>query len=371
LFIVSSGLGLMLCSPLCTNAALNGRTLAMAAKSKPAPAQEIKTTAPAEEAAPATEPTIAKAPEPVTDKVVVTVNGVDVTESQLETLIKPQMEQLAAQASQAPPEFLEQRKQQIRQQAVERLIVEQLLNSKVKENNIVITEQQTLEKIQEMAAGQNMSMEDFKALVAAYGQSFDQIEQQVRKGLAFEQLMETRWAGKIDVNEADAKTYYEQNMEQFKTPEQVQASHILIAPDLADPNTDPDKAKAQARQKAQQLLEQVKTGADFAQIAKENSTCPSSARGGDLGYFGRGQMVPAFEQAAFALEAGQTSELVETRFGYHIIKVVDKKAQITKSFEQEKADIIGQLSDKKKSEQAMQYVEKLKAEAKIVYPTDK
>ena len=106
-------------------------------------------------------------------------------------------------------------------------------------------------------------------------------------------------------------------------PEQVRASHILISTKPIDPNADPNQAKAQAKDKAEELLKKVKDGADFAALAKENSDCPSNAQGGDLGLFPRGQMVKPFEDAAFALKVGEISDLVETQFGYHIIKVTE------------------------------------------------
>ena len=125
---------------------------------------------------------------------------------------------------------------------------------------------------------------------------------------------------KIDVTENDANNYYSGNPKEFETPEQVKASHILIASDTSDTSVDPNDAKAKALAKAEQLLAQLKDGADFAELAKANSTCPSASKGGDLGFFSKGDMVAPFEEAAFALEPGQLSDIVETKFGYHIIK---------------------------------------------------
>ena len=119
------------------------------------------------------------------------------------------------------------------------------------------------------------------------------------------------------------------------------------------------------------MLKQVRGEADFAQLASENSGCPSAAQGGDLGFFGKGQMVPAFEQAAFTMEVDQVSDVVETRFGYHIIKVTGRKAASVTTFEQAKEDIIKQLELKKRGEIAQQYITSLKAEAEIVYPAGK
>ena len=113
-------------------------------------------------------------------------------------------------------------------------------------------------------------------------------------------------------------SHYNDNIQQYQTPEQVRASHILL--ETAGKND------ADVKKRAEEILKQVKSGADFAELAKKVSEDKGSkANGGDLDYFGRGRMVPEFEQAAFAMQPGQISDLVKSQFGYHIIKVVDKK----------------------------------------------
>jgi peptidyl-prolyl cis-trans isomerase C len=120
------------------------------------------------------------------------------------------------------------------------------------------------------------------------------------------------------VTDGDIEAYYQKNKDLFQ---EVQASHILIKV-ASDAD---DQAKADAKSKMQTILAEANGGADFAELAKEHSQCPSSLKGGDLGFFRRGQMVEPFEDAAFSLETGQISEIVETQFGYHIILAVDKK----------------------------------------------
>lgn len=304
------------------------------------------------------------------EDVAVTVNGVNIYESRVGEKLETQ---LAKMASQMPPAMIEQVKPQLRQQVLETMVIEQLLNEKVKEAKIKITEEEVIKQIEEMAARQQppLSMEDFKALIEAYGQSFDDVKSRIQRGLAYKKLMEAQWEGKINIKEKDAQKYYSENKSEFETPEQIRASHILIAPDTADPNTDPNQAKAAAKAKAENLLKQIKDGADFAELARLNSSCPSSQQGGDLGFFGRNQMVPAFEEAAFALETGKVSDIVETQFGYHIIKVTDNKDPNTASFDEVKDYITKMLTQKKQAELAEEYIESLKTNANIVYPADK
>jgi peptidyl-prolyl cis-trans isomerase C len=311
---------------------------------------------------------------PTLDEVVVTVNGVDITEGQIAAEIKPQLEKLTAQSQQLPPSVVDQYKVRLRQQATEALITMRLLDEKVKEAKIVVTDEEELDQIKQIATRQGLSLDDFKMLIEAYGQTFDQWKQQMRfrQGLAYQKLMDAEFAGRVNVTDDDAKKFYDENQQRFEIPEQVRASHILVKPDTTDPAADPNQTKAKAKEKAQELLKLIREGVDFAELAKTNSGDPGSAeRGGDLGLFGRGQMVPPFENAAFALKVGQVSDIVESQFGYHIIKVTDHKDPNLITFDKAKEDIVRMLTQQKQGELALQYVESLKANAKIVYTPGK
>jgi peptidyl-prolyl cis-trans isomerase C len=141
----------------------------------------------------------------------------------------------------------------------------------------------------------------------------------------------------------------------------VHARHILIklAPD-AD-----EAAKAEAHKKIEAVQEKALKGGDFAELAKVHSEGPSNARGGDLGFFGRGQMVKPFEEAAFALEPGKISDIVETRFGYHLIKVEEKKAERALSFDEVKPQLMDKLKRDKIEQQMMTYLLSLREKAAI------
>ena len=161
-------------------------------------------------------------------------------------------------------------------------------------------------------------------------------------------------ARQISVSDADIQQYYEQNKQRFADPEERRARHILINVPAGASDAD----KAAAREKAQKILEQVRSNPDnFAALAKQHSQDPGSAeRGGDLGFFGRGDMVPAFEETVFNLNQGQTSDLVETDFGFHIIQVTDVKKPDVPPLAQVRdkiaAEIRNQLATKRMSEMA-------------------
>jgi peptidyl-prolyl cis-trans isomerase D len=149
---------------------------------------------------------------------------------------------------------------------------------------------------------------------------------------------------KTIVPAGDVQRFYNDNLAQYQTPEQVRASHILL-------NT-AGKDEAEVRKQADGLLQQIKAGGDFAALASKFSEDEGSkVNGGDLDYFGRGRMVPEFEAAAFALEVGQTSELVKSQFGFHIIRVADKKPAVTRPLSEVQQQIEEQLKQQRADQQ--------------------
>ncbi|PYR63611.1 MAG: hypothetical protein DMF91_02970 [Acidobacteria bacterium] len=166
---------------------------------------------------------------------------------------------------------------------------------------------------------------------------------------------------KVVVPPADVDRAYKNNAEQYTTPEQVRASHILLKTEGKD--------DAAVKAKAEEVLKQAKSGADFAELAKKYSEDDSNAKqGGDLDYFARGRMVPEFDQAVFAMEPGQISDLVKTQYGYHIIKLVDKKPSVTRPLADVRAQISDQLAYERAQAQAANLAQKLEKE--ITKPAD-
>jgi peptidyl-prolyl cis-trans isomerase D len=168
---------------------------------------------------------------------------------------------------------------------------------------------------------------------------------------------------KVTVTGQQIERSYNDNIQQYSTPEQVRASHILIK---STGKAEDDEA---AKKKAEELLAKVKAGGDFADLAKKNSQDEgSAAKGGDLDFFPRGQMVAEFDKVAFALPPGQISDLVKSQFGYHIIKVTDKRPATTKTL----AEVRTQIEDQLKYEQAQSAAQKLADEvsAEIKKPAD-
>jgi peptidyl-prolyl cis-trans isomerase D len=157
-----------------------------------------------------------------------------------------------------------------------------------------------------------------------------------------------KFAGEAQVSDAEVQQYYDEHIAEYEKPEQVQARHILFRyPPKA---TAEDKARVRAH--AEEVLAKVKAGEDFAALAKQYSDDSSAAQGGDLGTFTRGKMVPSFERAAFALAPGETSDLVESPFGLHIIKVESKEAARTQPLDEVRTQIVDKLKQQKARELA-------------------
>lgn len=182
-----------------------------------------------------------------------------------------------------------------------------------------------------------------------------------RKDIVISNYIETKIVPAITVTDEEIMKFYDENKGQLGEEPQVKASHILIG---VDASATPE-VKAKTREKAEAIRMEVKGGKDFAAAAKADSTCPSKEQGGDLGFFGKGQMVPAFEQAAFALQPGEISDVVETQFGYHIIKLTEKKDAEAPKFEEIKEKIAEFLKGQKTQKAVFDHVTKLRAESKV------
>ena len=172
--------------------------------------------------------------------------------------------------------------------------------------------------------------------------------------------------GGVQVTHDDLQAYYNQHRDQYRVPEQVKVSHILIKTPLAGSDGKVDeKGVAEAQRRAEDLLKQLKAGAKFEDLAKKNSEDPGSAKeGGSLGWIGKGRTVPEFEKAAFSLPKGQISDLVKSSYGFHIIRVDDKQDAHMKTLDEVKAEIEPILKEQKTREAAQKQAEELLQQAK-------
>ena len=248
----------------------------------------------------------------------------------------------------------------IKQEVLENLINRELLYQESQDKGIDVDEAEVDGQLRALK-NRFPSDAEFKEALSQVNLSEGAVKSQIRRDMAIRGLIDEEFASKITVSDVESKTYYDNHPALFRQPEQVRASHILIK---VDPQANALQ-KAEARKKVEEIRAKLKKGEDFAVLARQFSQGPSSTRGGDLNYFRRGQMVGPFEDVAFSLKPGEVSDIVETRFGYHLIKVMDKKPQTTIPYADVKGKIEAHLKREKLQVETKKYVEKLKEGADV------
>ena len=299
--------------------------------------------------APAAKPVPAQIPD-----VVARVNGEDVKKAELDMALRS----LEDRARSAVP--AEQR-DAVYRQVLDRIVGFHLLVQEAKARKVIAPPWEVDGQLDQIRK-QFPSEDAFKQMLQARGVTLEKLRADAAQTIAVNLMLKNELEPKIAVSEADTRSFYEQNRPRFRQEDSVHASHILIrVPEQADA-----AARARAKAQADDLLAQVKKGADFADLAKKFSQDPGSApNGGDLGFFPKGQMVPAFEAAAFGLKPGATSGVVETPVGYHIIRVKEAKAGRDLGYEEVKAQIEDYLKQQLRDRKSQEFVDQLKAKGKV------
>ncbi|MGD9280765.1 MAG: peptidylprolyl isomerase [Desulfobacterales bacterium] len=289
------------------------------------------------------------------DKVAV-VNGVIISKDTYDHEMDFFVRRAAAKGQALPDEQMAQMKNQV----LESLIDRELLFQESKKKGIEVKAEAVSDELQKIRQ-RYPNKEEFNKLLSEMGLTESDVRRQIARGMAIQQLIDKEVTDKIKVSDQETRSFYDKNPQLFQQPEQVKARHILIKVQ-ADA---PDDQKAEARKKIEAVQQKVQKGEDFATLAKTYSEGPSGPRGGDLGYFRRGQMVKPFEEVAFSLKPDQTSEIVETRFGYHLIKVDDKKPAKKMTYAEVKDRLNDHLKKQKATSEADAYIETLRKGAKI------
>ena len=287
---------------------------------------------------------------------VATVNGIDISRKDYDREVNLYKDRLARSGRPMDQEQIKV----ISGQILDRMIETELLYQESRKQGVQIESTEIEAQFSDIK--QRFSSEqEFASAIGKMEMTEAGIRAQIERGLAINELVKTRIADNIKISEEETRTFYDSHPELFKQPEQVKASHILVK---VEADADAEK-KTAAKKKIDQIQDRVKKGEDFATLARENSEGPSATKGGDLGYFERGKMVKPFEEAAFALEVNQVSDVVQTSFGYHLIKVFDKKPAQTMAYAEVKPKLVDHLKQQKLKLEVDTYLEDLKKNAKI------
>jgi len=292
---------------------------------------------------------------PSEDRIAV-VNGSVITQEDFNREMSRAQQQIASMGQTLNDSQLSE----IKKEVLRNLINLELLYQASQENGIKVDEEAINEQLKALKK-RFPNEAEFKDALSKKNLSEEAIKSQIGQGMAIQKFIDEKVTQKITVSDKETKAYYDSHPDFFKEPEQVQASHILIK---VEPKFN-ESQKAEAREKIETIQQKLQEGGDFAALAKEFSECPSSEKGGDLGFFKRGQMVKPFEDAAFTLEPNKTSDIVETRFGYHLIKTIDKRPETTIPYKDIKDKLEQYLKQEKVKNEIKLYVDKLREKAKV------
>lgn len=283
--------------------------------------------------------------------VLATINGEEITDAEIDLIL-----------SRIPPQ---NRAQFTRESLVDQLINEKLLLQEANSKELTADETEIEEFLQLILATNQITLEQLEAKLLEQGLTVDELNKEIQKQIILTKLVNQEVEIE-NITDEELEAYYDVNIQSFvKSSESVNASHILICHDESLSGCLENRTQEEALILAEEILAKI-TDDNFAEIASEYSDGPSAPRGGNLGYFTKGQMVAEFENAAFNLEIGTVSELVLTQFGYHILKVFDKTEEEVSSFEEVKITIQTQLEAQQRQLKFQEYVDSLKEEAEIV-----
>lgn len=296
--------------------------------------------------------------------VAVTVNGTDITHGEIMQAVQTTMQQLSQQM---PPKQLTQMQGRVYQRTTDQLIANALLTEAAETSDLTVTDKEIdaeVAKIKASAQAQNPEGQGLEEALAASGMTMEDWKKNLRSRQLLSKLVEQKTADIAEASEAEAATFYKENTDQFKSPESVSASHILLA---VDEEKDTDATKAEKKAQLEKIKADIAAGtATFEEMATEHSSCPSSERGGSLGSFSRGQMVPEFDEVAFNQEVGSISDIVETQFGYHLIKVTGHEMESTRPLAEVSEQLRNYLTGQKKQKAVKAYIDTLREKADIV-----
>lgn len=304
----------------------------------------------------AKETTDAKTPVESKNEKAALVNGKVISHDDFNREYEVYKKHYSAKSPNLPDDFLKR----LRAQVVNEMVNQELLyqaSQKQKVNVSDATVEKEVANFQKRFPEPNM----FQKWLESMRFTEDEFKAQFTKRITVRALVDKEIVSKISIKDEEAKTYFDNQPDKFHEDESVRARHILIKLD----KTADDKAKAKARKELLDIKKKILAGEDFVELAKSHSQGPSAPRGGDLGYFKRGQMVKPFDMVAFKLAVNEVSDIVETQFGYHLIKVLDHKKATKPKFEEVKKKAKQILRNERIQKEVGVYIQELRKEATI------
>ncbi|NOZ86400.1 MAG: peptidylprolyl isomerase [Deltaproteobacteria bacterium] len=295
--------------------------------------------------------------EELIDKVIAVVEGEPILLSEMKNAMAPFMDNLK---SISDPDKRAEKEQNLKELILDQLINKRLLNQQLKKLGIKVSDHEVDLAVKDILQRNNLDMSKLKSFLEQQGQSLKTYREQVRKQLARLKLINMKIKSQVKISDEDIENYIAQNIS--KGQEEVHAQHIL----LTLPKNASEKEVQDTIKKAKQIAALARKGENFTELAKKYSQGPSGPKGGDLGFFKKGQMVPAFEKAAFALKPGEISGPVRTAYGIHIIKVLERR-QVANPDKSERDKIKQKLFNIEVDKKLKAWLDEIKKKVQIEY----
>lgn len=294
----------------------------------------------------------------IVEEIVARVNSQIITRSQYQH----EQQQLVEECQRQDPSRSEQSCDDEKKNVLRGLIDRELLLAKGKELGIT-ADTELIKRLDEMRKEMKLAtMEDLEKAAESQGVSFEDFKQNMRNEIITQQVIQRELSPHINVSDEDVKKFYAQHKSEMERPEEVKLSEILVSTEQA--GNDPAKLDS-AKAKADELLKQIKAGANFEDLAKKESQDPSAAQGGDLGYFERGKLAKQLEDVTFAMQKGQVSDVIRTRQGFVILKVTEHQTAGIPPLNAVEQQIQERVYMQKLQPSLREYLKKLREEAYI------
>jgi parvulin-like peptidyl-prolyl isomerase len=295
--------------------------------------------------------------EAVVDRVVAVVNQEIITLSEVEKWIDPLKDEIVTK------DRLERREQvqEICRKVLERLIEEKLIDQEVKKSGIKVSSKEVEAALEEVKRRNTATQEDLEKALAAEGLTLETYKKQIEKGLQRQKLIS--WSVKVETKagEKEVREFYQKNMDRYRTNETYRPGQILF---IIPKGATPEEIR-EIKKKCQKVLEKTRGGQDFGEMALLYSEDTSNKDRGDLGYFKKGELLPAFEREALGLKVGEVSGIVRTEFGFHIIKLLDRKGMDPLPFGEVKEKVMADYYESEMEKAYKQYLSTLKEKSVI------
>jgi parvulin-like peptidyl-prolyl isomerase len=295
--------------------------------------------------------------EAVVDRVVAVVNQEIITLSEVEKWIDPLKDEIVTK------DRLERREQvqEICRKVLEKLIEEKLIDQEVKKSGVKVPSKEVEATLEEVKRRNAATQEDLEKALAADGLTLEAYKKQIEKGLQRQKLI--NWSVKVETKagEKEFREFYQKNMDRYRTNETYRPGQILF---IIPKGATPEEIR-EIKKKCQKVLEKIKGGEDFGEMALLYSEDTSNKDRGDLGYFKKGELLPAFQREALRLKVGEVSEIVRTEFGVHIIKLLDRKGMDPLPFEEVQEKVKADYFESEMEKALKQYLSTLKEKSVI------